>query len=86
MRDLQMFVSKAVKFPVALRMHGYDIVCPYCGDKHDHGKSPGHRDPHCAVTYSFPATADYKKQKKIVIDDKEFTYKDGYFIINVSEN
>ena len=83
--ELQRIVSKHVGLPVALRMEGdVSIVCPYCDEVHEHGGAclPGHRNSHCAASYSSATHADHAKQKKVVVNGREFTYHDGYYIIN----
>jgi len=78
--ELQEIVSNAAEVPVALQRIGkWDILCPYCGKIHQHGPGAGHRHSHCLpVTYK-----DYKRQKKIIINGKEYDYHYGYHIIQL---
>ena len=48
-----------------------EILCPYCGETHTHGRGDGHRLSHCDRSIC---------HAEVEIDGHTFTAKDGYYL------
>ncbi len=61
------------KYPIVYRNTPTDpIDCPYCGRKHTHGTSEGHRIAHCST--------EAMKRTVWLDDGDEVDYTHGYHI------
>lgn len=58
-------------YPLVLADKEGNIKCPYCSEKHKHGKGDGHRLSHCA---------NNKSKSIITVDGVLFEKSEGYYV------
>tara|TARA_R100001530_G_C4292007_1_gene148281 strand:+ start:694 stop:948 length:255 start_codon:yes stop_codon:yes gene_type:complete len=75
-------ISQGKKYAILWRKKGNDLTdkCPFCHQKHRHGKEEGHRIGHCADVFDEKLRVISLVEGFVSSDGSCFRPKDGYII------
>jgi hypothetical protein len=78
--DYEVFYSKI--YPILWRKEGAELTdtCMFCGKRHTHAKSEGHRNPHCRNVIDYKGNVISRLQGVILSNGTLALPSDGYII------